>query len=88
MAKLTQHAKLKIKERNIKLSEALSVIERPSMAFYNTITGCNIALASWKSKPDNNFLYLMFFDEQEIKIITLSKPEELTRKRESHQVDG
>jgi hypothetical protein len=36
-----------------------------------------------KANLTNNFLYLMFFDEQEIKIITLSKPEELIRKREA-----
>jgi hypothetical protein len=55
--------------RNIKLSEALSVIERPSMVFYDTITGCNIALASWKSKPDKQLLVSYIFEEQEIKII-------------------
>lgn len=56
LVKLTEHAKVKIKERNIELSDALVVLERPSEVFYDTITGCNIALASWKSRPGKHLL--------------------------------
>ena len=85
MVKLTAHAKLRIRERRIKLSEALLVIERPSMAFYDTMTGSNIALAPWKSKPTKWLLISYVLIGKEVKIITLfvlSRPEELTRKRE------
>lgn len=84
MVKLTLHAKLRISERGIKLSDVLLVIERPSMVFHDTITGCNIALAPWKSKPSRWLLVAYVLIAKEIKIITLfvlSKPEELTRKR-------
>ncbi len=49
------------------------------------MTGCNIALAPWKSKPNKWLLASYVLIGKEIKIITLfvlSKPEELTRKRE------
>ena len=85
MVKLTSHAKLRIRERNIKLSDVLFVIERPSIVFYDTMTGCNIALAPWKSKSKKWLLISYVLIGKEIKIITLfvlSKPEELTRKRE------
>ncbi len=85
MVKLTTHTKLRISERNIKLSDVLLVIERPSMVFYDTMTGCNIALAPWKSKPNKSLLVSYVLIGKEVKIITLfvlSKPEELARKRE------
>lgn len=85
MVRLTTHAKLRISERNIKLSDVLLVIERPSMAFYDTMTGCNIALAPWKSKPNKSLLVSYVLIGKEVKIITLfvlSKPKELARKRE------
>lgn len=85
MAKLTSHAKLRISERNIKLSDVLLVTERPSMVFYDTMTGSNVALAPWKSEPRKWLLVSYVLIGKEIKIITLfvlSKPEELTRRRE------
>lgn len=85
LAKLTKHAKLKTRERNIKLSDALLVIERPSVVFYDTITGCNIALAGWKSGPGKQLLVSYTSTDNDIKIITLfalSNPEELITKRE------
>jgi hypothetical protein len=85
MAKLTEHARLKMRERGIKLSDALLVVERPSMVFYDTITGCNIALAPWKSSPRKQLLVSYVLADDEVKIITLfmiSMPEELVAKRE------
>ena len=85
MAKLTEHAKLKMRERGIKLSDALLVVERPLMVFYDTITGCNIALAPWRSSPRKQLLVSYILADGEVKIITLfvlSTPEELIAKRE------
>ncbi len=60
MVKLTTHGKLRISERNIKLSDVLLVIERPSMVFYDTMTGCNVAWHLGKVSLTNGFLYRMF----------------------------
>jgi hypothetical protein len=85
VAKFTEHAKLKMRERQIKLSDDLSVVERPSAVFYDTITGCNIALAPWRSSPRKQLLVSYVSTDDEVKIITLfvlSKPQELIAKRE------
>ena len=75
-----------MRERNIKLSDALLVVETPSILLYETITGCNIALAPWKTVPEKQLLVsYVSTDDDDIKIITLfalSKPEELIAKRE------
>lgn len=84
LARLTEHARLKMRERNIKLSDALLVVERPSAVFYDTITGCNIALAGWKNNPRKQLLVSYVSTDNEIKIITLfalSRPEELIARR-------
>jgi hypothetical protein len=85
VAKLTEHAKLKMRERNIRLSDVLLAVETPSMVLYDTITGCNIALAPWRSSPRKQLLVSYVSTDDEVKIITLfvlSKPQELIAKRE------
>jgi hypothetical protein len=74
-----------MKERRIKLSDALLVVQRPSVVFYDTITGCNIALAPWKSSPGKQLLVSYVLTDNDIKIITLfalSESKELIAKRE------
>lgn len=85
VAKFTEHAKLKMRERNIKLSDALLAVETPSIVLYDTITGCNIALAPWRGNPRKQLLVSYVSTDDEVKIITLfvlSKPQELIAKRE------
>lgn len=74
-----------MRERDIKLTDALLVMEKPLMVFYDTITGCNIALASWKNNPRKQLLVSYVLMDDEVKIITLfvlSTPDELIKKRE------
>lgn len=84
LAELTEHAKLKMRERGFRLSDAMSVVENPTELFYDTITGCNIALGHWRSSPTKQLLVPYTSTDADIKIIALfvlSKAEELTAKR-------
>jgi len=51
VAKLTEHAKLKMRESNIRLSDVLLTVEKPSMVLYDTIYWLQYCFGTLEKQP-------------------------------------
>jgi uncharacterized DUF497 family protein len=66
----SEHAKLKIEERNISSSEVSTVLKKPSAVFIDVETGYFIAIGR-ASKPDHHLIVVYVAQKDKVKVITI-----------------
>lgn len=66
----SEHAKLKIEERNISPSEVSTVLKTPLAVFLDVETGYFIAIGS-ALKPDHHLIVVYVAQKDKVKVITI-----------------
>ncbi len=79
----SEHAKLKIEERNISSSEVSTVLRTPSAVFLDVETGYFIAIGR-ASKPDHYLIVVYVVQKDKVKVITIidTTKMEMVKRRE------
>jgi len=81
----SNHAKFKLKERNIDESEVMSVLKTPLTTFLDIETGNMIAIGNRTVKSDHKLIVAYVVRGDIVKVITvidISKREDIIKKRE------
>jgi len=82
----SEHAKLKLKERNIDKTEILDILKTPTTVFLDAETGNFIAIGKRTHKPQHQLIIAYTIRGNIIRVITVidvSKGENIIKRREA-----